>query len=56
MVVSGQLHVPAALPSGKIPVIHWRGGRAGLDGFGEETRYYPYTSGSIKRKPCLEIK
>jgi len=35
MELSGQLHVPAALPLGEIPGYHWIGGwvglRAGLD-------------------------
>jgi hypothetical protein len=43
--VSGQLHVPAALPPGKNAGIHsiggWMGPRAGLDSFGEAKNLLP---------------
>jgi hypothetical protein len=45
MVVSGQLHAPAALSPGKNVGIHsiagWMGPRADLDSFGEEKMFLP---------------
>jgi hypothetical protein len=50
MEVSGQLHAPATLPSGKEPGTHWRGGwgggaqsRSGRSG-GEERKSHHYPS------------